>query len=61
MIDNTPTFGGRRLGPETAQPAGNFIPSHVALAAANDAKFGGLSTQPEPCYCGCCNMTRSAN
>lgn len=61
MIDNTPTYGGQRLGPESAQPAGSFIPSRVSAAASNDAQWGKFSQQPDACYCGCCEMTRSAN
>ena len=57
MIDNTPTFGGNRMGMEVTTHAGNsFIGNRVAFAKRNDASAVKGETS-DPCYCGECDMT----
>ena len=55
-----PTGLGLVRGPESANPAGTPLAPRRVRAAANNAAFGGKSTSPDPCDCGCCDMTRSA-
>jgi hypothetical protein len=55
-----PTGLGLTRGPESANSAGTPLAPRRVRAAANDAAFGGKDQSPDPCYCGKCNMTRSA-
>jgi len=41
--------------PSMTAPIGN----HATFAAANSRKYA-MGNTPDPCYCGCCNMKRSA-
>ena len=54
-----PTGLGLTRGIETAMPAGTPLPNRAVLAAANNRKYGAMSQQPDPCYCGCCGMEKS--
>ena len=56
MIDNTPTYGGRTLGIESAQGMGTPLPNRVTRAKMNDAKAVHGETS-DPCFCGNCDMT----
>jgi hypothetical protein len=55
-----PTGLGLVRGPESAPTANMTTPNRATTAAANDAKWDRLANTPDPCYCGCCDMTRSA-
>jgi len=55
-----PTGLGLSKGIEAADLPGTPLPSRVARAKANNAAYSGKDMQPDPCYCGCCNMERSA-
>jgi len=56
-----PTGLGLTRGPETADAAGTPLPNRATRAAANNAQYGRFDQQPDPCYCGCCNMTKDAH
>lgn len=55
-----PTGLGLSRGPESAPTANMTTANRATKAKANEAAFGGKSTSPDPCDCGCCDMTRSA-
>jgi hypothetical protein len=55
-----PTGLGLVRGPESAPTANLTTPNRATTAAANNAKWGHKGTTPDPCDCGCCDMTRSA-
>jgi len=54
-----PTGLGLTRGLESANLPGTFIANRATAASANDAKYGRLSTQPDACYCGCCDLEKS--
>ena len=58
MENNIPTGLGLTRGMEALQavPAGTF--DRPAQSAANNAKYSTFDQQPDPCLCGCCDMTR---
>lgn len=55
-----PTGLGLTKGIESADLPGGSTFNRQAYARSNDAKYSKLDQQPDPCYCGCCDMTRKA-
>jgi hypothetical protein len=55
-----PTGLGLVRGPESAPTANMITPNRASVAAANNAKWGNKGNTPDPCFCGCCDITRSA-
>jgi hypothetical protein len=51
-----PTGLGLTRGVESADLPGTPLGNRQARAAANDARYGGMSMSPDPCYCGCCKL-----
>ena len=56
-----PTGLGHKMGIESAGQAPGDSADWVARAASNNAQYGKYDQSPDPCFCGCCDMTRSAN
>ena len=57
---DAPTGLGLSRGYEFAGQAGTPLPPRRVRAAAQDAEWSGKSQSPDPCYCGNCDMHRSA-
>ena len=53
-----PTGLGLVRGFEAADQPGGSTMNRPAMAAANNAKYDTYDQQPDPCYCGSCDMTR---
>jgi len=55
-----PTGQGLTLGREAADQPGGTTFNRAAYAARNNSMYNKQDQQPDPCICGCCNMTRKA-
>lgn len=54
-----PTGLGLTRGIEAAPMPAGPATNRATWAAMNNRKYGAMSQQPDPCYCGCCDMEKS--
>jgi len=57
-MSNIPTGLGLTRGLESMQAVPGGTSDRPAKARANDAKYDTFDQQPDPCYCGKCDLTR---
>jgi hypothetical protein len=53
-----PTGLGLTMGIESAPMPAGPATNRVTWAAMNDRTYGGSGNTPDPCWCGCCEMTK---
>ena len=58
MESNIPTGLGLTRGMEAMQAVPGGTSDRPAKSAANNAKYSTFDQQPDPCYCGKCDLTR---